>query len=281
MKKGLLKLSAFVATLFVGVISANAAIDVVGSECRFNDITTTNATCDLKLQVSGDDTITTGKEIKIIVKEPSHIVNNAITIQAATGWTVDGEPATDIVVNAGETETVTFKYTGTETLSNTTITIAAGNYVKDDASATDCGFNYGIQAPACSPQPDSAGIVHYYGQQGQYLGTGDEGKDAYYADCFACATPDTPNGDGKYHDKNGKETDEAGYNKDCTNICKKEDGKYYCKTGAECTEEEYKNECEPAPKEGSFLPYAGIIAGVVLIATSTIMVRKQSKLRKL
>ena len=62
MKKGLLKLSAFVATLFVGVISANAAIDVVGSECRFNDLTTTNASCELKLQVSGDDTITTGKE---------------------------------------------------------------------------------------------------------------------------------------------------------------------------------------------------------------------------
>ena len=47
--------------------SVDVAIDVVGSECRFNDITTTNATCDLKLQVSGDDTITTGKEIKIIV----------------------------------------------------------------------------------------------------------------------------------------------------------------------------------------------------------------------
>ena len=99
---------------------------------------------------------------------------------------------------------------------------------------------------------------------------------------MSCQTP-SQSSDGKYHGKNGKETDEDTYKKECTNICSidKENNKYYCKEGNECTKADYDNECSPNPKSGSFIPYAGIAAGIILIATATIMVRKQSKLRKI
>lgn len=279
MKKRLLKLSVLFVALFIGVIGANA-LTIVNQNCTFNDAGSTNATCELKVTVDAGEEIKTGDVVKITVKEPNHIENNLVTILAATGWTVvdDGEKPS-ITIDITNEKTVELKYTGTDTITAATIKLADGNYTKDDAYAESCGFKYGLKAPACSFE-EREGIKYYFGLEGRYLGNDEAAENQYYKECFSCKTPETSE-DGKYHGLDGKETDQATYEKECTNICKIEDDKYYCQDGAECTKEEYENECAKNEKQGSFLPYAGIAAGIALIGVSTILVKKQTKLRKI
>lgn len=297
MKKGFLKLSVLLAALFIGTVGANAWIHtpLVSEQC---DLITTaqageyNMQCTLKLVVDANATqdprvgINPNDEFDIIFqlkegKTTFNIVENEIELTAATDWLIDGEATKVVKIKEDGSVKVKAKYTGDTVLGPTEYVFATVKYQKDDTTAEDCGFAYGTPIPdlVCEIVP-SYGVDNYYDTNGQWLGTDENAAATYYKECFACTTPDESK-DGKYRDKDGKETDKAGYEKDCTNVCRKEDDKYYCKDGQECDKEKYDNECSPNPKSGSFIPYAGIAAGIILIATATIMVKKQSKLRKL
>lgn len=316
MKKGFLKLSVLIAALFIGVIGVNASIDAVGSNCQLGVSGEATSTCDLQLAISGDSTIKTGDVFTVAVQNPNNIKDNKVTLTAAEGWTVDGAASKEITL--GETKVkVTVKYTGTETISASTIKVMTGSYVKDDIGQ-GCGFNYGLVPNACSSPTAEDGTKYYYGKDGNQIkgddaeakyykdcfvcatpdsensdgkyhgidGTPLESEGEYYKQCFSCATPDSENGDGKYHDKDGKVTDEAGYKKACVGTCHQEKGPdkkwhYYDYENKEITADEFKNICQENPKSGSFIPYVGIAAGIALIGIATIMVRKQTKLRKI
>lgn len=302
MKKGFLKLSALFAALFIGVAGANAAVQVPDDyeSCVLNPAAAEgeyNMTCNLKLQVTADGsvdsrvTIAQNSEYEIIFKlKPNkstfNITNNEVKITAAAGWTVDGEASKVVNIKEDGSVSVIMKYTGDTELGPETYVFATAEYKKDDTAAEDCGFAYGTPIPdlVCKIVP-VGNINYYYGSDGIYLGTDEEAENAYYKDCFACTTPDESL-DGKYRDKDGKVTDEAGYKKACVGTCRQEKGEdnkwhYYDYENNEITAEEFKNICQENPKSGSFIPYVGIIAGVALIATATIMVRKQTKIRKI
>lgn len=297
MKKRLLKLSVLFVALFIGVIGANAAVQVPEDDesCQLNPTAQVggyNMTCQLKLHVSADGSVDPRVEIKtgdeFVIKfslkagkDTFNITNNEIMLTAATGWEIDGEATKTINIKEDGSVSVKAKYVGTDTLAPETYIFAQVDYQKDDTTARDCGFAYGTPIPerTCKIIP-SNGVNHYYGLEGIYLGTGEAAENQYYKECFSCKTPET-SGDGEYHGLDGKVTDQATYEKECTNICKIEDDKYYCQDGAECTKEEYENECAKNEKQGSFLPYAGIAAGIALIGVSTILVKKQTKLRKI
>lgn len=302
MKKGILKLSVLLSALFIGVIGANALVQVPSDyESCVLDPTAAedayNMNCNLKLQVTADATtdarisINTGDEFEIVFKlkenkSTFNIRNNEVKITAAANWKVDGEDSKVINIKEDGSVSVTVKYTGTDTLNPEVYTFATAQYKKDDSAAEDCGFAYGTPIPGliCKIVP-SGDTNYYYNSNGEYLGTDEEAENAYYKDCFACTTPDESE-DGKYRDKDGKVTDEAGYKKACVGTCRQEKGEdkkwhYYDYENNEITADEFKNICQENPKSGSFIPYAGIIAGVALILTATIMVRKQTKIRKI
>ena len=318
MKKGILKLSVLFTALFIGVVGAHAISIPEAQNCLItNTGTEANAECNMFFTIAANETVKTGDEISITLHSPSHIQGNAVTVEMESDWVVVNDTETAIGANADLSNIVKLKvrYVGTADLTDTTVKFAVGKYTKDDAYAEQCGYKYGLQANVCSANADSAGTIHYFDSKGEYLGYSEEAKAAYYKDCFvcqsaseasdgkwhgstgvivtedeyyaqclSCLTPDN-SPDKKYHGLNGRETDEAGYKNECTKTCKTPDesgdGKYYCKDGNECTEAEYKEQCIENPKSGSFIPYVGIAAGIILIGTSTIMVRKQSKLRKL
>lgn len=269
MKKGFLSLIVLFAALFIGIVGVKAEIVISGSNCQITNPEpgVANASCDLQLKITDPSVIKNGDEFDIIIYEPSHIKDNSVTINMEDGWEIKDVGTTGTYdITDGKTITVVYKGTAEISASALDIKIAAGTYQKDDAYADNCGFLYGTPAKACEYRNG-----YYFGIDGRNVD-----EDTYYKECNSCKVEN-----GKYYGLNGKETDEATYNKECTNICKKEDGKYFCKDGKECTKEDYENECAKNPNQGAFLPIAGIIAGVALIGVSTIMVRKQSKLRKL
>lgn len=275
MKKYFLSLSVLFVALFIGVIKANAEITVFNGNCMQTD-QGTGSICNLIIVTDANSTIKNGTPLMISLENPVNIKDNKVTIELAEGWqTTDGLTTKEVTLSSDSEVKLELKYTGSQELSNTNVTIGVGKYNKD-IDGDECGFEFGLVAPSCSVQPSKSNPQYYYGKDGQYLGEGEEAKAQYYKECYYCTVED-----GKYYGLNGQETDEATYNKECTNICKKEDGKYFCKDGKECTKEDYENECAKNPNQGAFLPIAGIIAGVALIGVSTIMVRKQSKLRKL
>lgn len=298
MKKGILKLSALFTAMFVGVVGVNAMIQTPTSaeSCTVNYQAAAgeyNMNCNLKLTVTADTTndervsIATGDEFKIYFQLKNgtntfNIVSNEIKITAANGWTVDGQASKVVNIKEDGSVYVTMKYTGTDTLGPNTYIFATAEYTKDDTASEECGFAYGTPLPnlICQMKTSATTGTHYYDSNGLYLGNDEDAKAAFYKDCYSCTTPDESI-DGKYHGLNGQEVDEQVYKNECTKICKTENDKYYCKDGNECTKEEYQNECQPNPKSGSFIPYVGIAAGIILIGISTVMVRKQSKLRKL
>ena len=275
MKKYFLSLSVLFVALFLGVVNANAGIAVpMTRQCQVSDPIDgeANASCDIYLEISGTSVIKTGDVFEVNVNTPTHVLNNTVTLTAETGWEIVDRSSTG-EYNIENGAKVTFKYTGTDEINATTaeVKIGVGTYVKDDAYAENCGFSYGLVAPACSIQPSKENPQYYYGIDGRNVD-----EDTYYKECFSCKVED-----GHYYGLSGKEVDEATYNKECTNICKIENGKYYCKDGNECTKEDYDNECPKNTNTGAFLPVAGIVAGIALIGVSTIMVRRQTKLRRL
>lgn len=296
MKKGILKLSALFISLFVGATYANAAVTTVAESCSQIAPTTGsyNMSCILKLEVSATATeydprvvINPGDEFEIIFKLKTgkttfNITNNEVKLIAAQGWTIDGEAEKTVNIKEDGSVSVVAKYVGTDALGPQQYSFAEAQYQKDDTAAEDCGFAYGTPVAnlICKivNTPDGK---QYYGNQGIYLGS-ESNVDAvneFYKQCYSCKTPDEAD-DGKYHGLDGKETDKAGYERDCTNICKIEGDKYYCKDGQECDKAKYDEECDN-PKTGSFIPYAGIVAGVLLIGVSTVLVRKQTKIKKI
>lgn len=289
MKKGFLKLSVLFAALFIGTVGVNAAISIpLTDNCKLTNLNdqNVNMSCDLKFEITGTSTIKKGDTFRIALEEPSHIVNNEVTITPETGWEIDDASAAKTVTLSTDSEViVTLKYTGDDDLAASTIKFAAGTYTKDDNFADNCGFKYGVLANVCDIISGEDGNTHYYDSKGKYLGFNDEAKAAYYKDCYSCKTPDEAT-DGKYHDKNGNVTDEAGYKKDCIGTCRQEKGEdkkwhYYDYENNEITADEFRNICQENPKSGSFIPYVGIIAGVALISVATVMVRKQTKIRKI
>lgn len=271
MKKYFLSLSVLFVALFLGVVNANASIEVFNGNCKQTDIQGTGSICNLIVVLSGDSSIKSGSTLMISLKNPVNVKDNKVTLNLASGWVTaeDGASQKEVTLSNSAEVKIELKYTGDTELSNTNVTLGVGSYDKDN-SGDECGFEFALVAPSCTiiTRNDTK---YYYGIDGRNVD-----EDTYYKECNSCKIED-----GKYYGLNGKETDEATYNKECTNICKKENGKYYCKDGNECTKEDYDNECAPNPNQGAFLPIAGIVAGVALIGASTIMVRKQSKLRRL
>ncbi|MBR5662379.1 MAG: hypothetical protein IKX00_01860 [Bacilli bacterium] len=277
MKKGFLKLSVLFVALFVGIIGAKADIFFPSEEQCTIETTTDehpNGSCNLRLMITDSSTISKGYTFDVTVKNPSNIVNNEVTINPQSDWTITTE-VTSLKFDITSGVTLTFKYNGDAdlTAANSGLVFATGTYKKDDAYAENCGFGYGNVVKACEVREAQDGTKYYFGKDGEQTT-----EDQYYKDCFSCKYDAES---GKYYGLDGKETDEATYNKECKNICRKENGKYYCKDGNECTKEDYDNECPENTKTGAFLPVAGIIAGVALIGVSTIMVRRQTKLRRL
>lgn len=263
MKKEFLKVFVLFVALFIGVVKVNAKIDAFGGNCLETDLGE-GAKCNLIITLTETSEIKKGDNIRVIIEAPINIKNNYVNVKASEGWTVDGGANKEITITDAGVE-LTFVYTGTDTLSNTNVTLGYGEYEKSE-SGDECGFSFGLLASACSIEQG-----HYYGKNGNEVD-----EDTYYKECFSCTIKD-----GHYYGLSGKEVDEATYNKECTNICKIENGKYYCKDGNECTKEDYDNECPKNTNTGAFLPVAGIVAGIALIGVSTIMVRRQTKLRRL
>ena len=263
MKKEFLKVFVLFVALFIGVVKVNAEMKPFEGNCSEADLDG-KASCNLIVTLTETTTIKTGDNIRIIVNNPVNIKDNAINIEASEEWTVNDGKNKEITVTDAGVE-LTFVYNGTDTLSNTNVTLGYGEYQKSE-SGDECGFSFGLLASACSIEQG-----HYYGINGNEVD-----EDTYYKECFYCTIKD-----GHYYGLSGKEVDEATYNKECTNICKIENGKYYCKDGNECTKEDYDNECPKNTNTGAFLPVAGIVAGIALIGVSTIMVRRQTKLRRL
>ena len=296
MKKGILKLSALFISLFVGATYANATVTTTGESCT--QIVPTsgsyNMSCNLKLIVDANATeydprvtINNGDEFEIIFqlqsgKDTFNIVNNEVKLIAAQGWTVDGQAEKTVNIKEDGSVSVVMKYTGDVAMGPETYTFAEAQYQKDDTAAEACGFAYGTPVPNLVCQiVSSNGVKRYFGLRGLLLGDESDvnAVNEYYKQCYSCKTSDEA-ADGKYHGLDGKETDKAGYERDCTNICKIEGDKYYCKDGQECDKAKYDEECDN-PKTGSFIPYAGIVAGVLLIGVSTVLVRKQTKIKKI
>ena len=263
MKKEFLKVFVLFVALFVGVVKANAAISPYTGNC--DEIDENKAKCNIIVEVTDTSKIKPGDNIRVNVSNPISIINDLVTINANTsgGWTVDSGSSKQVTITEGVQ--LKFVYNGTETLSNTNVTLGDGTYNKDP-EGDECGFSFALLASACAIDNG-----RYFGLEGTEVT-----EDEYYKECYVCKEEN-----GKYYGKDGKPTDEATYNKECKNICRIENGKYFCKDGQECTKEDYDNECPKNTNTGAFLPIAGIIAGVALIGVSTIMVRKQTKLRRL
>ena len=273
MKKEFLKLSVLFVALFIGIIGAKANILVPDARtCSISNPAPGVAigTCDMYFKITEDSVIKNGDVFEVTVYDPLNIVDGNVTIASADAnlWEITNGG----LINITTKKTITVKYIGTTdlTVADDEVKFAYGTYDKTDPYGDQCGFAYGFLAKACTTRNG-----YFYDKNGDLT---DEAT--YYKDCFACSTPEQ-SPDGKYHGLDGKETDEATYNKECTNICKIENDKYYCKDGNECTKEDYENECAKNPNQGAFLPIVGVIAGIALIGVSTIMVKKQSKLRRL
>ena len=120
MKKGFLKLSVLFAALFIGTVGANAAISIpLTDNCKLTNLNdqNVNMSCDLKFEITGTSTIKKGDTFRIALEEPSHIVNNEVTITPETGWEIDDSSAAKTVTLSTDSEViVTLKYIGDDDL---------------------------------------------------------------------------------------------------------------------------------------------------------------------
>lgn len=320
MKKYFTILSILLITLFIGAVKANAYVFAPeNQEDICHSVSTTGQECTLKIIIDSKSSFKQNDEVAEVYftqkinkdtgdKNPYGIVDNKITLTAGTNFLINGESSIELVLSETEEVKVTIKYVGADDLVAGTYDFAVATYDKDDSYTDGCGFAYNTKnAPVCGVVT-SAGVDYYFDSKGNGLGSGDEAKEAYlkdcfqckkdidgeyrnskgekvteeeyFKDCYSCKKPEESD-DGKYHGKNGEVITEEQYKKDCMGVCRIENDKYYCLKAEECTKEDYENQCTSPSKTGAFLPIAGIIAGVGLIIVSTVMVKKQTKLRKI
>ena len=252
--------------LFAFIGTAKAGISAIQQiQCEADLNTTGVMNCEIKISLTSG-TIATGKELKIALKNPTHILDNKVTVTAPAGWTIDGE-ASKIVTLGSADVILVIKRTGAEITTDGVYTIVNASYEKSPHDVTDCGFEWSFFYPKCEIKD---GV--YYGLSGQEI-TGEDAEtkwkeqcgcgkrdDKYYDPdgkeitegkegrtveeemnylCYSCTAPDK---EGNYY-YNGKKLDDAGYAQYCAPKCKVVGDDYYGKDGNKISKEEYQKTC--------------------------------------
>ena len=271
------KLFVFMSALFIGVLTANARIDLNESQCVASETSQNPQTCPLTVKLT-ENVIKKGNGLTVVFHTPRNIKNNSITITPATGWKLrklgDEEYKDSLTITIStDFSYVEFKYEGDADIAiSNAADLASVSYDKEDIGE-GCGFL--LNFPLCS-KPTVGENQYYFGITGSTV-TKDEWIDQctcqvrtinnakwYYSKDGVAKTPDANTSadtlaenivkecytcqkvefDGKtyFMGKTGLVESEKEMLKECFS-CRVENEKYYDKDGIEITEDDYKKQC--------------------------------------
>lgn len=272
------KLFVFMSALFIGVLTANARIDLNESQCVASETSQNPQTCPLTVKLT-ENVIKKGDGLTVVFHTPKNIKNNSITITPATGWKLrklGDEEYKDTLTLTISTDLsyVEFKYEGDADIAiSNAADLASVSYDKEDIGE-GCGFR--LNFPLCS-KPTVGEKDYYFGITGSTV-TKEEWEDQctcqvrtinnakwYYSKDGDAKTPDENTSadtlaenivkecytcqkvefDGKtyFMGKTGLVESEEAMNEECFPKCKVVDDKYYDKDGKEISKDEYKKQC--------------------------------------